>query len=115
MLEFLSVLLGARVVTLSVLLVAVTSLPMFAQHFTRTDLTIDLSSVSPAALNPDPNLKNSWGLTRSATSAWWVSDNHTGLATLYDAAGARQRARGDIRTAAAVIFCHEPSIAGCGV
>ena len=90
MLKFLSVLRGARVVTLSVLLVAVTSLPMFAQHFTRTDLTVDLSSVSPTALNPDPNLKNSWGLTRSATSAWWVSDNHTGLATLYDGVGARQ-------------------------
>jgi len=90
MLKFLSLLRGARVVTLSGVFVAVTSLPLFAQHFTRTDLTVDLSSVSPTAPNLDPNLKNSWGLTRSAASAWWVSDNHTGLATLYDAAGVPQ-------------------------
>lgn len=69
MLKFLSLLRGVRVVILSGLLVVVTYLPMFAQHFTRTDLTVSVSSVSPNALNPDPNLKNSWGLTRSAASA----------------------------------------------
>jgi len=74
MLKFLSLLRGARVGTPSRLLVVVTSSPMFAQHFTRTDLTVDVSNVSPNPLNADPNLKNSWGLTRSATSAWWVSN-----------------------------------------
>ncbi|MBZ5600618.1 MAG: TIGR03118 family protein [Acidobacteriia bacterium] len=81
---------SVRRVTLPWLIFAVTSLPSFGQHFTRTDLTVNLSSVSPTAPNLDSNLKNSWGLTRSATSAWWVSDNHTGLATLYDAAGLPQ-------------------------
>lgn len=57
-----------------------------AQHYTRTDLTQDVSS--PDVPNTDPNLVNAWGLSRSSGSPWWVSDNGTGLSTLYNAAGA---------------------------
>lgn len=35
----------------------------------------------------DPNLVNAWGLSHSATSPWWVSDNGTGKSTLYNGAG----------------------------
>ena len=35
----------------------------------------------------DPLLGNAWGLARSATSPWWVSDNVTGWSTLYEANG----------------------------
>lgn len=35
----------------------------------------------------DPLIANAWGLARSATSPWWVSDNDTGWSTLYTAAG----------------------------
>lgn len=59
----------------------------FAQHYTRTDLTTDSSSVSTAP-NVDPNLVNAWGLARSTSSPWWISDNGKGLATLYDGTGA---------------------------
>lgn len=52
-----------------------------AQKFTRTDL-VDQKK--------DPNLINGWGISRSSTSPWWVSDNGTGLSTLYDGAGAIQ-------------------------
>ena len=31
----------------------------------------------------DPNLVNPWGIGLSATGAFWISDNGTGLATLY--------------------------------
>ena len=58
----------------------------FAQHYTRTDLTTDSSSVSGAP-NIDPNLVNAWGLSRATSSPWWVSDNGTGLSTLYDLNG----------------------------
>jgi len=61
----------------------------FAQHYTRTDLTTNSSSVSPAP-NLDPNLVNAWGLSRATSSPWWVSDNGTGLSTLYDLNGAPQ-------------------------
>ena len=30
---------------------------------------------------------NAWGLTRSATSPWWVADNGAGVSTLYSGAG----------------------------
>src|SRR5713226_6280160 len=49
----------------------------FAQY-TRTDLVSD---------DTDPNLVNGWGLTRSSGSPFWVSDNGTGLSTLYNGAG----------------------------
>lgn len=57
-----------------------------AQHYTRTDLTTNSSSVS-AAPNVDPNLVNAWGLARGTSSPWWISDNGTGLTTLYDGTG----------------------------
>jgi hypothetical protein len=58
----------------------------FAQHYTRTDLTTNSSSVSAAPVI-DPNLVNPWGLSRATSSPWWVSDNGTGVSTLYNAAG----------------------------
>ncbi|HZQ93965.1 MAG TPA: TIGR03118 family protein [Candidatus Sulfotelmatobacter sp.] len=61
--------------------------PAFAQHYTRTDLTTNSSSVS-AAPNVDPNLVNAWGLSRATASPWWISDNGTGVSTLYDGTGA---------------------------
>jgi uncharacterized protein (TIGR03118 family) len=41
----------------------------------------------------DPHLVNPWGISRAASKTptenqWWVSDNNTGLSTLYDANGA---------------------------
>jgi uncharacterized protein (TIGR03118 family) len=56
----------------------------FAQHYTQTNLVSDMDG---AAAVTDANLKNSWGLARSATSPWWVADNATGLSTLYKSDG----------------------------
>ena len=46
-----------------------------------------VSDVPGLAANTDPNLKNPWGVSFSPTSPFWVSDQATGLATLYDGAG----------------------------
>src|SRR5581483_1903141 len=35
----------------------------------------------------DPNLANPWGIAFSPTSPFWISDNHTGLATVYTGNG----------------------------
>jgi len=43
-----------------------------------------------AAEASDTQLVNSWGLSRTAGSAWWVADNATGVATLSNGAGAKQ-------------------------
>lgn len=42
------------------------------------------------APNQDSDLVNAWGLSRSSGSPWWVSDNGTGLSTLYDGTGIKQ-------------------------
>jgi len=57
---------------------------MFAQHYTQTNLVSDLVGVAPVH---DPNLVNPWGLTRSSSSPWWVSDNNSGDSTLYTGTG----------------------------
>jgi len=56
-----------------------------AQHYTQTNLVSDIPGMAPVT---DPNLVNPWGLTRSSGGPWWVSDNNSGLSTLYTGAGA---------------------------
>jgi uncharacterized protein (TIGR03118 family) len=70
-----------------VLAVGLSSLPAVtkAQHYTQTNLVSDQSGVAAVT---DPNLVNPWGLTRSATSPWWVANNNSGTSTLYTGAGA---------------------------
>jgi uncharacterized protein (TIGR03118 family) len=58
-----------------------------AQQYHRTNLTVDKSTTASAP-NVDPNLVNSWGIARGNGSPWWISDNGTGLSTLYNASGA---------------------------
>lgn len=41
-----------------------------------------------AAAHMDLNLKNPWGIAFGAGGPFWVSDNNSGLATLYDGTGA---------------------------
>ena len=53
----------------------------FGQQYKQTDLVSNGS---------DPDLTNPWGLSRGSGSPWWVSDNATGLSTLYNGAGAKQ-------------------------
>src|SRR2546427_9132078 len=59
----------------------------FAQHYTQTNLVSNTSGVAPVT---DPQLVNPWGLSRSSSSPWWISDKATGLSTLYNGAGAKQ-------------------------
>jgi uncharacterized protein (TIGR03118 family) len=55
--------------------------------YVQTNLTSDIPG---KAANLDPDLKNPWGMSFSATSPFWVSDQRTNLATLYNAAGVKQ-------------------------
>ncbi len=52
-----------------------------AQKYNQTNLVANTSGV---ALVTDPALVNPWGLSRSSGSPWWISDNATGVATLYN-------------------------------
>jgi uncharacterized protein (TIGR03118 family) len=65
----------------------------FGQHYTETDLVSSIPTIGTNATNGhDAQLVNSWGLTRSATSPWWISDNGTGLATVYNGVGTKNAA-----------------------
>ena len=61
------------------------SSPAHAQHYTQVNLVANTSGVAPVT---DPNLVNPWGISRQSGSPWWISDNGTGLSTLYNGAGA---------------------------
>ena len=51
----------------------------------QTNLVSDLPGVAAAT---DPNLVNSWGISESSGSPFWISDNNSGLTTLYQVPGA---------------------------
>ena len=52
--------------------------------YRQTNLVSDLPNIARVQ---DTNLVNSWGLSHSPTGPWWVSDNGTGLATVYTGDG----------------------------
>ena len=73
--------------TAGALLVLTMQAVCFAQHYRQTNLVSNTSGVTPVT---DPQLVNPWGLSRSSSGVWWISDNATGLGTLYNGAGAKQ-------------------------
>jgi uncharacterized protein (TIGR03118 family) len=58
-----------------------------SRSYVQTNLVSDIPGL---AAHTDPNLKNPWGTSVGPGTPIWVSDNHAGLATLYDGAGNRQ-------------------------
>src|SRR6478609_11342455 len=63
------------------------SVAVFASPFAQTNL---VSNVPGMAANFDANLKNPWGISHSATSPFWVSNQASNNATLYNAASVPQ-------------------------
>src|ERR1700729_3927611 len=56
------------------------------QHYTQVNLVSNTSGVAPVT---DPTLINPWGLSRTSSSPWWISDNGSGLSTLFNGAGVK--------------------------
>ena len=48
-----------------------------------------VSDIPGLAANTDPDLVNPWGITASATSPYWISDNGTSKSTLYNGLGVK--------------------------
>jgi uncharacterized protein (TIGR03118 family) len=67
---------------------AVFFLPMapqvLANDFSQTNLVSDTPGL---ATTTDPHLVNPWGIGNSPTSPFWISDQGSGLSTLYDGGG----------------------------
>src|SRR5437667_249483 len=52
--------------------------------YLQTNLTSNVQGTTP---NFDPNLVNPWAIAFNGHGPFWISDNGTGLATLYDTQG----------------------------
>src|SRR5436305_9288450 len=61
-----------------------TSQSALPDAFLQTNLVSSVAGLSPVT---DANLKNPWGMSFSATSPFWVSNQATNTATLYGATG----------------------------
>ena len=68
------------------LLVGLGAAPAHAAGFLVTNLVSD-GSVPAATI--DPALINPWGISYGPTSPFWVSDNNSGVSTLYTGAGGK--------------------------
>jgi uncharacterized protein (TIGR03118 family) len=55
-----------------------------AAPYVQTDLVSDISGLATVT---DPELMNSWGISHSATSPFWISNQATNVATLYTVTG----------------------------
>src|SRR5258708_24081817 len=58
-----------------------------AGQYSQVNLVSDLSG---RAANTDPQLRNPWGVVNPPGGPLWVSDNATGVSTLYQGNGAKQ-------------------------
>lgn len=65
-------------------LIGAASAPAPANAFIQHNLVADTPGVADVT---DPNLVNPWGISESAGSPFWISDNGPGLTTLYNGAG----------------------------
>jgi uncharacterized protein (TIGR03118 family) len=76
---------------LAVCVLSVFPLTTMAQHYVQENLVSDVSQPANAdgtAVAIDPNLHNSWGVARGASTPWWVNNQGTGTSTLYTGGGA---------------------------
>src|ERR1700693_4844381 len=71
---------GFLVVLLGLGLVGLTASNAWAGFYSQTNLVSDLPGFAQFT---DANLRNPWGISRSATSPFWVSDQGANMDTLY--------------------------------
>jgi hypothetical protein len=58
----------------------------FGQNYSQVNLVANTGGVAPVT---DPTLVNPWGLARSSSSDWWVNNEGSGFATLFNGAGVK--------------------------
>jgi uncharacterized protein (TIGR03118 family) len=77
---------AALAATIAFALLAVSAASAKPPHdrYAVTPLASDVPGLAPTT---DANLKNTWGLARSATSPWWIANNGSASASVYTGAG----------------------------
>ena len=76
-----------RNIALSTAALALLNASAIGQQYNQINLVANTSGVAPTT---DASLVNPWGLSRGSNTPWWVSDNATGLSTLYSGTGTKQ-------------------------
>jgi len=82
--RFVPRLIGLAAMASLALVCSTTSVSAAPLGFYQVNLTSDIPGLAP---NLDPNMKNPWGMSFSATSPFWVSNQLMGTAGLYNAFG----------------------------
>jgi uncharacterized protein (TIGR03118 family) len=78
-----------RIISFSALVLVVLSV-ISSSAFAQYTLTNLVSDVKGKAQHQDTSLVNAWGISYAPGGPFWVSDNGTGLSTLYDNMGNKQ-------------------------
>jgi len=71
---------------LALLAVTAFAIPSAHAQYAQTNL---VSNIPGLAAFTDPDLQNPWGMSFGNTSPYWISDNGTGLSTLYNGLGVK--------------------------
>src|SRR5215471_12624090 len=73
-----------------VFILAIATVALFSTNaLAQYKVTLLVSNQAGVAPLQDTNLVNGWGLTRAPASPFWVSDNVTGVSTLYRGNGTK--------------------------
>jgi len=67
-----------------ILLAALASSARAASQYVQHNLVSDVPGIADQT---DPNLVNRWGISMSSTSPFWISNNHAGIAAVYNGQG----------------------------
>src|SRR5436309_7123432 len=73
-----------KIALLSLAVAMFTAASARADTYSSTNFQSDIAGV---AQHTDPNLVNPWGMAAGSTGTIWVSDNGTGVSTLYNQDG----------------------------
>lgn len=68
-----------------------------ANRYTQHNLVSDIPGIADQT---DPNLVNPWGISMSSTSPFWISNNHAGVAAVYNGQGQLTPAASPLRSSA---------------
>lgn len=75
--------------TAATLAAAAAAVPLAAHAQTTIVSRVNLdSNLAGKAITQDKNLQNAWGIANVPGGAFWISDNNSGLSTLYSGTGA---------------------------
>jgi uncharacterized protein (TIGR03118 family) len=78
----------SALVAATILIGAAIAFPCRAQNnYNQHNLVSDISGLAD---HTDPQLVNPWGIASTGASPFWVSDNGTGVSTLYNSSGTKQ-------------------------